>query len=473
MGHLDRPSGTGYNGQIAKVESWIGATKQWEQRFGYDAVGRLKESREIRADNLSLTYKQVFDYDRFGNMYRKSANNATTGQQNPLPYTPIEETTLPNTGDIDKAKNRFRTGTTYDDVGNVVQDAKFRNQNLSYDANGRVVATSSSVADSSSTAVYDASGLRVGTNIDGGWTFFIYDAFGKMVAEYGGIPALDEGGVKYVFQDWQGSTRATVGNTGYVSARMDYTAFGESINAGVGQRTPAQSFNAFVGIPQKYALTERDAATGLDHTWFRKNESRAGRWTSPDPYNGSASLRNPQSFNRFSYVENQPTNFVDPSGLVLRYFDVDGGRTCVQTGIDENGAIIWHCTQHITRYWYDDGSGGGTFPEFNPGGGGGGVGSSTQNTQTLSSPNNSSAYSQADCFEDFKDKIIDIFAENALDTLAIAGTAAVAALLSGGTAAVIALIAAAVAGAYVMAKAMYKVYAADRDYQKCVKRSSQ
>ncbi|MBK8150038.1 MAG: hypothetical protein IPK58_18030 [Acidobacteria bacterium] len=43
---------------------------------------------------------------------------------------------------------------------------------------------------------------------------------------------------------------------------------------------------------------ENDPATGLNHTWFRKNENRAGRWTSPDPYNGSASVANPQSWNR-------------------------------------------------------------------------------------------------------------------------------------------------------------------------------
>ena len=70
-----------------------------------------------------------------------------------------------------------------------------------------------------------------------------------------------------------------------------------------------------------------DPATDLNHTWFRKNENRAGRWTSPDPYNGSASVGNPQSWNRYSYVESQPTNFVDPSGLRLvayRCWCVDG-----------------------------------------------------------------------------------------------------------------------------------------------------
>lgn len=79
---------------------------------------------------------------------------------------------------------------------------------------------------------------------------------------------------------------------------------------------------------QGYALTEKDDATGLDHTWFRKNENQAGRWTSPDPYNGSMSISDPQSFNRYSYVENEPTNFIDPSGLNMQEC---GFRTYVST----------------------------------------------------------------------------------------------------------------------------------------------
>jgi len=69
----------------------------------------LSESREHRGDNDSLTYKQKFDFDRFGNLYRKAASNPTTGQASPLPFTPIEDE------DINKAKNQFATGTTYDE----------------------------------------------------------------------------------------------------------------------------------------------------------------------------------------------------------------------------------------------------------------------------------------------------------------------------------------------------------------------
>lgn len=68
-------------------------------------------------------------------------------------------------------------------------------------------------------------------------------------------------------------------------------------------------------LRNRYALTIRDEATGLADTWFRKLENRGGRWTSPDPYNGSANIGNGQSWNRYAYVGNEPTNYVDPSGL--------------------------------------------------------------------------------------------------------------------------------------------------------------
>lgn len=360
------------NGKLEQVESYIGTAKQWTQKFLYDSIGRLSESKELRGDNGNLTYRQKFDYDNFGNLYRKNASNPTSGQENPIPFAHIEDT------DISKQTNRFTSATNYDDAGNVIQDTRFRFQNFSYDANGRMIRTSGVNSPDQSNSVYDAAGNRVATQIDGVWTFYVYDAFGKMVAEYGGAQATDEGGVKYLMQDWQGSTRAVVNESGYVRARMDYTAFGEDIQAGVGLRTTGQSYNSNNALDQKYALTEEDDATGLGHTWFRKLDNRSGRWTSPDPYNGSVSLNDPQSFNRYSYVENKPTNFVDPSGLNMagpntRYgsadpmgvaYYVDGVLSDARTawGLIESGGgfIDFHSVEGLTvidryeftgRYW--------------------------------------------------------------------------------------------------------------------------
>jgi RHS repeat-associated protein len=312
FGQINAETGTiaanSNNGQLAKIDSYIGSSKQWEQRFAYDSVSRLSETREYKqGDNGQLSYKQKFDYDRFGNLYRKSNSNPETGQQTPLGYIPVEE------ADINKAANQFTANTVYDKAGNIIQDSKFRNLKYYYDADGRMYKTSNLDGGSQANSVYDASGQRIATRVSGVWTYKIYDLGGKLVAEYG--QSSGGSGVKYTFQDWQGSTRAITNQNGVIQTRLDYQAFGQEIGAGVGQRTIAQGYNADSNLNQKYALTETDEATGLDHTVWRKLEPNAGRWTSPDPYNGSSSTSNPQSFNKYVYVDNQPTNFVDPSGL--------------------------------------------------------------------------------------------------------------------------------------------------------------
>lgn len=306
------------NGQLAKIDGWIGENQQWSQRFEYDHIGRLSESREYKAgDNSHLTYKQKFDFDRFGNMYRKAASNPTAGQENPLPYTAIED------AHITKSTNRIvsssqMTQTSYDNAGNVVSDKKFRGLNFTYDANGRTARSTATIEQDPpviNLSVYDAAGMRVAEKVNDVWRILIYDIGGKLVSEYGGPVAMDTGGVKYYMSDWQGSTRVVLNNTGQVKGRADFTAFGEEISSGKGLRTTAQGYGSAQNPRQKYGFTERDSATGLDHTLFRKHENRAGRWTSPDPYRGSMAVGDPQSFNRYSYAASQPTNFVDPSGL--------------------------------------------------------------------------------------------------------------------------------------------------------------
>jgi len=131
------------------------------------------------------------------------------------------------------------------------------------------------------------------------------------------------GGLHYVLSDLQGSTRAAMNNNGSSSsvvARHDYLPFGEEIG-GIGGRTTGQGYTATDQNRWKYGMTERDATSGLDHTLWRKYESTSGRWTSPDPYSGSMSVANPQSFNRYSYTHNDPISFVDPTGLVLEVTD--------------------------------------------------------------------------------------------------------------------------------------------------------
>jgi RHS repeat-associated protein len=61
---------------------------------------------------------------------------------------------------------------------------------------------------------------------------------------------------------------------------------------------------------------ERDSESSLDHTLFRQYSSSLARWMHPDPA-GLAAVdpSNPQSWNRYSYVTNNPLALIDPSGL--------------------------------------------------------------------------------------------------------------------------------------------------------------
>ena len=63
----------------------------------------------------------------------------------------------------------------------------------------------------------------------------------------------------------------------------------------------------------KFTGQERDSESGLDHFTFRTYNSGMGRWASPDPYDGSYDLTDPQSFNRYSYVESFPLSDPGPT----------------------------------------------------------------------------------------------------------------------------------------------------------------
>ena len=101
---------------------------------------------------------------------------------------------------------------------------------------------------------------------------------------------------------------------GNVVARHDYLPFGEELWAGVGMRTTAQQFGVMDQNGMRFALTQKDETTGLDHTWWRKYENSSGRWTSQDPVGGNQSA--PQTFNRYVYNVNDPVNLIDPDGLM-------------------------------------------------------------------------------------------------------------------------------------------------------------
>ncbi|MFN9296123.1 MAG: RHS repeat-associated core domain-containing protein, partial [Acidobacteriota bacterium] len=62
---------------------------------------------------------------------------------------------------------------------------------------------------------------------------------------------------------------------------------------------------------------ERDAETGLDYFDARYFSGAQGRFTSPDRPQLDQHAEDPQSWNLYSYVRNNPLRFIDPTGTTL------------------------------------------------------------------------------------------------------------------------------------------------------------
>ncbi|MBK8811422.1 MAG: RHS repeat-associated core domain-containing protein [Acidobacteria bacterium] len=99
------------------------------------------------------------------------------------------------------------------------------------------------------------------------------------------------------------------------ASRHDYMPFGEEIAATVANRNQVSGFTANDRIRQQFTGYERDGESGLDFAQNRYFAAKHGRFTSVDPLAASASVKNPQTLNRYSYALNSPYKFTDPLGL--------------------------------------------------------------------------------------------------------------------------------------------------------------
>jgi len=136
-------------------------------------------------------------------------------------------------------------------------------------------------------------------NGSGGWQKGYVYLGGQMLA------MQQAGTVTYVHQDpVTKSQRLTDTSGNPTSTRIELDPFGGDTN---------QSANGN-SQPYKYTSYERDG-NGSDYAMARSRNTWFSRFYQPDPFDGSYNMADPQSFNRYSYVQNDPVNFVDPSGL--------------------------------------------------------------------------------------------------------------------------------------------------------------
>ena len=85
---------------------------------------------------------------------------------------------------------------------------------------------------------------------------------------------------------------------------------------------------------------ERDIETGLEYFIYRSYSSIQGRFTSPDVPFTDQSEADPQSWNVYTYVGNDPTIATDPLGL-WKEVDCDNGGRCFKAEDGDTWATLY------------------------------------------------------------------------------------------------------------------------------------
>jgi RHS repeat-associated protein len=290
--------------------------------MGYDDLGRLLSA------NCGSVWAQTFNYDPFGNITKSGSIAWQPGYNQSNQYlTPSNCVTLGGT-------------PCYDGDGNLIRDGS---NSYTWDASGKMASINSgnspaACGTSGTCLTYDAFGRMVEANASGTYTEMLYSPVGKTAnmsgsstVNYSYIPlpggatmySFLSGGTARYFQhkDWLGSARL---ESGIVNRTEEYdrafAPFGEAYD----------KFDLSSGV--NFTGDTQDISGVLFDTPNRELQPNQGRWISPDPA-GLAAVdpTNPQSWNRYAYVLNNPLSLIDPAGLDCVYLN-DAG-----TGVDEGG----------------------------------------------------------------------------------------------------------------------------------------
>ncbi|MFN0140400.1 MAG: RHS repeat domain-containing protein [Pyrinomonadaceae bacterium] len=145
-------------------------------------------------------------------------------------------------------------------------------------------------------------------------TIFVYSS-GKLIAEYSTKPPPPNPTTSYTATDMLGSPRVITNALGEVTSRRDFMPFGEQVYSEPSYRPTSLKYNTGDDLRQKFTGYQKDEETQLDFAEARMYQNKHGRFTAIDPLLASGRSANPQTFNRYAYVMNNPLAYTDPTGL--------------------------------------------------------------------------------------------------------------------------------------------------------------
>lgn len=269
--------------------------------YAYDELNRLTQASNVPAAGGGYTNFN-YQYDSIGNMTYKSDTGVLTYGQNAGPHA------VTSAGGY---------AYQYDANGNMTVG---KNKTLEYDVENRL----SKVVEPNSTSIftYDGDGGRVGVKVEGSGTT-------KETTYIGSLYEIEQSGSdkkikKHIFA---GSTRVctltkdeTQGTETAGYYHGDHLGSSNVITDANGQLVQYCEYTPYGTLARNegtnvtnYKFTGKELdSTGLYYYGARYYDPEIGRFITADTV--VPSPFNPQSLNRYSYCDNNPLNYVDPTG---------------------------------------------------------------------------------------------------------------------------------------------------------------
>jgi RHS repeat-associated protein len=292
--------------------------------FGYDQLIRITSA------NCGTAWSQTFGFDAFGNLTK-------TGSAQFLPtYTGASGAGSPTNQYYQITGGAAGTSNYYDTNGNLKNDVT---HGYTWDADGNNLSTDGTAV----TVIYDALDRMIEQTRGSSHTQIVYGPYGMKLALMNGQALIN------AFIKLPGSARAVYSSTGLAyyrhadhlgSSRLattpTRTKYYDVASAPYGEDYNGSGTQDLAFTDQNQDTVKGGWSTNLYDFAFREYRTAHGRWTSPDPGGiSTVDPSNPQSWNRYAYVLNNPLAMVDPLGLC------DSGDTCSDwdDGWDESGGI--------------------------------------------------------------------------------------------------------------------------------------
>jgi RHS repeat-associated protein len=299
------------NYQLKTATNPEGGTEFGSEIFNYDSLGNRTNDQlgayayDLKKQRLVEDHQNFYSYDNNGNIVTKSRKGMNGTSVNYIYSSDNQLVEVQFFENYLAVKNVFYR---YDALGRRTQRTVVHATNPSapvsrvwvYDGSEMIAEHDGEL---NHLATYTQSTMRTD------------DTLAVRVTSAGVSAGLAQASGTYNYlKDTLGSVAAVTDNAGNLVQRYVYSSFGKIISI---KDETANDVTANAPLKTAYAYTNRewDEEIGLYYYRLRYYDQNVGRFLSEDPDGGK--VANPETFkSRYTYVQNNPIYFIDPTGAV-------------------------------------------------------------------------------------------------------------------------------------------------------------